>query len=101
MIVEFILAAETELDDAVAYLEEQRPGLGAEFARDVAAAIQRIQDFPNAWPQLIEDVRRCQLRRFPYALIYRLRGDVATIYAVMHLKRRPAYWRDRLKSKDA
>lgn len=98
MIVEFALAAETELDDAVAYLETQKHGLGAEFAREVATAIQRIQDFPNAWPLLAGNVRRYQVRRFQYAIIYRVRGEVAIIYAVMHLKRSPTYWRDRMKS---
>ncbi len=26
-------------------------------------------------------------KRFEYGLVYKVRGDVATIYAVMHLKR--------------
>ena len=99
MIVEFVFAAEAELADAVAYFETQKAGLGTEFAEDVAAAIQRIIELPNAWPLMTVDVRRCQLLRFQYGLVYRVRGDVTTIYAVMHLKRRPGYWRDRLITK--
>jgi hypothetical protein len=98
MIVEFVLAAELELDEAVAYFNAQRSGLGVEFAREVNAAIQRIVQYPNVWQRLAGGVRRCQLRRFEYGLVYRVLGDVVIVYAVMHLKRRPGYWRDRLKT---
>ena len=70
--------------------------LGDEFARDVYQAVMRIAEYPNAWQNLGRGVRRCQLARFEYGLVYRVRGDTATVYAVMHLKRRPGYWRKRL-----
>jgi hypothetical protein len=98
MIVEFVLSAEVELDEAVAYFEAQRKGLGTEFAREVSAAILRIVEHPNAWQKLTGGVRRCQLNRFEYGVVYGVQDDVTTIYAVMHLRRRPGYWRDRLKS---
>lgn len=99
MIVEIVPVAEAELEDAVAYYNSQPPGLGVEFAVEVDAAVRRILDYPHAWQRLTAGARRCQLHRFEYGLIYRVRGDVATIYAVMHLKRRPGYWRDRIKAK--
>ena len=99
MIVEIVAAAEAELEDAIAYYNAQRTGLGNEFAVEVYAAIRKIIDYPNAWQRVSGGARRCLLHKFDYGLVYRARGDVATIYAVMHLKRRPRYWRDRLKSK--
>lgn len=99
MIVEFTSAAEGEFEDAVAHYDGHRAGLGTEFAKEIAAAILRIQEYPEAWQSLRGGVRRCQLNRFEYGLVYRVRGDVATIYAVMHLKRRPEYWRKRLALK--
>ena len=98
MKVEFAAAAEHELDEAVAYFEMQRAGLGLVFVSEVAAAVSRIEQYPHAWQSLADDTRRCLLRRFEYGLIYRVRGDVATIYAVMHLRRRPTYWRSRLSN---
>jgi hypothetical protein len=32
------------------------------------------------------------LRRFPYAVLYSVRGETVRILAVMNLKRRPTYW---------
>ena len=100
MIVEFVSAAELELSDAVDYFNEKRTGLGVKFAEDVNQAILRIIEYPNAWQYLGRHVRRCQLTRFEYSLVYRVVGDVATVYAVMHLKRRPRYWRKRLAISD-
>ena len=36
-------------------------------------------------------------REFPYALIYVERPDRIMVLAVAHFKRRPDYWRERLK----
>jgi hypothetical protein len=64
MIVEFVLAAEHEFNDALAYLDQKSSGLGAEFARDVEQAVQRIIENPLAWRMLPGGMRRCRLRRF-------------------------------------
>ncbi len=98
MIVEFVRAAELELDDAVAYYNRQRTDLGLEFAREVEAAVARIIEYPFVWQRLAPGVHRCLLNRFQYGLVYRVVDDVVTVYAVMQLKRRPGYWRTRLKS---
>ena len=97
MIIEFVLAAEQEFDEAVAYFDTQRAGLGHEFATEIDAAIRRILEHPNAWQRVAPGLRRYQLRRFEYGIVYRVRGSVVTIYAVMHFKRKPNYWRKRMK----
>ena len=79
MKVEFALPAEFELADGVDYYNLQRPDLGDEFARDVYQAVMRIAEYPNAWQNLGRGVRRCQLARFEYGLVYRVRGDIATV----------------------
>jgi plasmid stabilization system protein ParE len=43
------------------------------------------------------DVRRWNLRHFPYALIFRRVDDVIEIIAVMHARREPEYWKSRLR----
>jgi hypothetical protein len=37
-------------------------------------------------------IRRRLIRRFPYALLYRVKTTEVRILAVMNLKRRPAHW---------
>lgn len=88
-------AARQELADAVAYYDAQGHGLGDSFLDEFAAAVARIEEYPEAWPSLSPNTRRCRLRRFPYGLIYRSDGEIILIIAVAHLHREPDYWRGR------
>jgi hypothetical protein len=40
------------------------------------------------------------LKRFPYGIVYQIRGDEISIVAVAHLHRQPGYWSERLKDQD-
>jgi hypothetical protein len=93
---EFLAPARAELDEAFDFYESQRPGLGAALTVEIEAAIAKILQKPTLWAKLPGDVRRCRLIRFPYALIYQIRGSLILIVAVAHLRRKPAYWRNRL-----
>ena len=89
--------AKAEIREACAYYEGQREGLGDDFLDAVDDAVRRLTAFPKAWTRLSAKVRRCRTNRFPYGIVYHVAGDTIIILAVMHLKRRPGYWRDRLK----
>jgi plasmid stabilization system protein ParE len=88
--------AQAELQDALDYYEQQQPGLGLEFLEEAYATIQRILQFPTAWPEASSRTRRCLTNRFPFGVIYQLRESDILIIAVMHHRRKPAYWADRL-----
>lgn len=51
----FTLAAELELDEAIAFYEQRRRGLGRHFLKEVAHAVSLIEEFPEASP-LISDM---------------------------------------------
>ena len=90
--------AETEFLEAISYYEEKEPGLGYEFAAEVYAAIERIMAMPKAWPVLTQDIRRILVRRFPYGVLYGEGKDEIFIVAVMHLRREPGYWKQRVEN---
>lgn len=96
MQIEFLEPARAEYDAAIAYYNEQKIGLGFDFEEEVKKCIQGIAEFPEAWSSLSARTRRCRTRRFPYGVIYQLRGTTILIVAVMHLHREPESWRDRL-----
>jgi len=96
MSLTFHEVAREELEEATEYYEQQRQGLGEEFAQEVENALARVQRHPHTWTRLTEDVRRCRLNRFPYGIVYVVRGDDILIVAIMHLRRKPGYWADRL-----
>ena len=95
---EFLEPAQIELEEEVKYYNEQQAGLGYDFAKEVADTIARILKYPEAWIRLSKRTRRCRTKRFPYGVVYQIRGDKILIVAVAHLRRKPRYWRDRVKS---
>ncbi|TMA93261.1 MAG: type II toxin-antitoxin system RelE/ParE family toxin [Deltaproteobacteria bacterium] len=68
MRVRFLTLAQQELDNAVAWYNDQ----------------------------IEPEIRRCLIARFPYGLIYGIDGDTIVVVAVAHLHRRPRYWIDRI-----
>jgi len=66
--VRFLTLAQQELDNAVAWYNDQ----------------------------IEPEIRRCLIARFPYGLIYGIDGDTIVVVAVAHLHRRPRYWIDRI-----
>ncbi len=88
--------ARQEYRESVRFYEARRDELGAAFASEIESGVGRIVEAPDRWPFLEEDVRRCLVHRFPYALIYTVEADFVLILAVMHCSRRPGYWRGRL-----
>ncbi len=95
---DFLEPAQLELEEEVRYFNEREEGLGYEFAKEVANTISRISRYPEAWTKLSKRTRRCRTRRFPYGVIYQIRGNKILIVALAHLRREPWYWRDRVKS---
>jgi hypothetical protein len=101
--IRFHPKAREEALAALDYYEIQKTGLGARFLLEIEETLNRLQSHPNAWPITTinekRGFRRCLLKSFPYGLIYKTDKNLIAIIAVMHLARKPGYWRLRLKSK--
>ncbi len=96
MEIRLLDVAQHELDEAIEYYNVESPGLGDQFLLEVLSAFDRIRQFPNSWHPYTENSRRCQTRRFPYAIVYQILEPEILVVAVAHTHRRPEYWRDRL-----
>jgi plasmid stabilization system protein ParE len=96
MNIRILSCAEQELADVVDYYNKQHPGLGFEFAAEVKSTFSRIVSFPNAWTVFSQRTRRCMTNGFPYGVLYQLRADHILVTAIMHLRRDPKKWQERL-----
>ncbi|MBK6809352.1 MAG: type II toxin-antitoxin system RelE/ParE family toxin [Sandaracinaceae bacterium] len=90
-----------ELEEAIAFYEDERPGLGLELLDEVEAAVSFAVDNPQAGeargPKLGRlNARRFLVRRFPYVLYVATTRRGREVVAVAHARRRPEYWRDRI-----
>ena len=97
MTAHFLDPADAEFVDAIAYYNLQSEGLGYEFAAEVKRTIGRILQYPEAWTSLSKRTRRCRTNRFPYGVIYQLRGDSILIVAIQNLRKHPDSWKSRLR----
>lgn len=96
MNINFLRIAQQEMDEAIIFYNRERMGLGNDFADEIFHALLAIESFPNAWHPMSRKVRRCRLRRFPYALVYYAKPTVILIIAVTHMHQKPGYWKSRL-----
>jgi plasmid stabilization system protein ParE len=93
--VEFHPEAEAELISAAQYYERQAENLGLDFLSAVQHTYRRLTEFPASGHPFGRQLRRALVSGFPYALIYRAKGEIISVVAVAHLHRRPGYWRSR------
>jgi len=89
--------ADAELVEAAAYLEHQRPGYGDRFLAAFDEARDFIVDHPRSGRSARFGVRKWPVKGFSYEIVYVLDEDQVFIVAVSHHRRRPGYWRSRLR----
>lgn len=89
--------ADAEVTEAAKYYESRSTGLGSELLGEVERALSHISKNPEACQLIERRARRKSLWRFPYNLVYAVYPDRIRIAAFAHQKRRPFYWRTRLK----
>jgi plasmid stabilization system protein ParE len=96
MAYDFHPDAKRELEEAVAYYDNISGELGDAFIEEVEQTLERIEKFPEAWPQLSKNTRRCRTLSFPYGIVYQIKDKRILVVAMMHLQRKPNYWSDRV-----
>jgi plasmid stabilization system protein ParE len=86
--------AETETRSAFLWYLARSKRAAERFEAAIEECVGAILESPERWPEMEPGIRRrFVFHRFPYAMIYRIVGDEVQVVAVMHLHRRPGYWR--------
>lgn len=88
--------AEAEMIAASLYYEAHQTNLGRRFLVSMQDALNRIVANPRIYPTVEADVRRCLVKTFPFGVLFREQPEEIVVMAVMHLRRDPGYWKDRL-----
>ena len=92
--------ASREAVEAEGWYEQQRPGLGTDFASAVDAALDVLEEGivplqPVGSSARARGVKRLGLKRFPFDVVIVERGEEVLVIAFAHHARRPGYWRQR------
>ncbi len=84
-----------ELNDAIAYYEEQQSGLGLRLKDEVDLHVNWILNNSTV-PRIRKGgYRRVNLKVFPYYIAYIIREDTLWILAIANGYRKPEYWINR------
>ncbi len=89
--------ATKDIGEAFEWYEEKRTGLGEEFLLCVDDAILMIQQNPKLFEEKYPQISKCNLRKFPSSIYYRIYKKQVAILAVYHQSRNPRRWRKRKK----
>ena len=94
--VRFHGAARAELVSEIQYYAAIDRRLAERLAVSIERATRLAAEFPDMGSQYKYGTRRVFPRRFPYSLVYVVRGEVIYVLAVAPFSRRPGYWRSRM-----
>lgn len=81
--------ARSEYDEAVAWYENERSGLGLEFKDAVDEVLARIAAMPLIFRAVRGPVRRAVMKRFPYTIHFLNEESRIVVLAVYHAARDP------------
>lgn len=95
--IEFHPSAAEEAVAARLWYAAISPSLAGSFQTEFELGLGQIADAPERWAAHVSGTRAILIRRFPYLLVFRVRGEIVEIVAVQHIRRRPGYWRQRLR----
>ena len=92
MIVRYHELARREVIDTTKYYAKLREGLGAEFRKELEVVVDLISRSPTRFEEIRPGIRRCLLKRFPFAVCYRVvSAEFVQIVVVKHHSRRPGF----------
>ena len=88
MEVEYHRLTVRDLNEAVAFYESERTGLGEDLRNEIRSTIGRIVEAPAMYPKVRGNIRRCLVHRFPFSILYRLVGESKVRILVIRHHRR-------------
>jgi plasmid stabilization system protein ParE len=93
----YLEEADQEFQEHIGYFDGVSRTVARNFVDDVEAAVNEIRQYPQIGAPLSRQVRKRVLTGFKYSILYVDTPNEIIIVAVAPHKRRPGYWRRRLR----
>lgn len=78
---------EVDVAEAAEWYNAQRLGLGIEFIAEVQGTDRLLLANPLRYAVRFDDIRRLNLRRFPYGIFFIIQGETIVVIGVLHFRR--------------
>lgn len=89
----------SEWQEASLRYELELPRLGNRFDQAVLKALEDLTLVTASYPERGNGFRYAPVAGFPYCIVYELADDVAVVYSVFHMNRRPIRTKKRKKQR--
>ena len=91
--------AVTDIQEATKWYNEQVPGLGLRFKKQVKKQINSLKTNPKSYGKRYSDVRCVLINKFPFLIHFKINETKNTveIFAILHTSRNPKIWEERKK----
>ncbi|MFK5923891.1 MAG: type II toxin-antitoxin system RelE/ParE family toxin [Verrucomicrobiota bacterium] len=89
--------ADAEAIDAAEWIKADDPRQGALFVEAVEEALINARTQHGIYRVFDGEFRKVRVGKFRYAVVFRVKENEVQVLAVMHLHRRPNYWKTRVK----
>ena len=96
----FLPEIEEDVMGGYTWYEEKAIGLGEEFLRIFYACASEIPRNPLLYPKVHHEFRRRLLKRFPYALYFKIKDREIVVFGLFHCARDPHSIRGNLQGRD-
>lgn len=90
--------ADAEALEAAAYIKADDVIQGDLFIKALENAIAWARRQPLIFRRFDGEFRRVRVGKFRYSLVFRIANEEIQVLAVMHLSRKPGYWKERRES---
>ena len=95
MRIEILDEAQDDLVEGFRFFERQEAGLGSYFLDCLFSDIESLLLYAGIH-QIVYGCHRSLSKRFPFAIYYRVDGNVVHVHAVLDCRRNPSWIRKRL-----
>lgn len=87
--------ARHDIHSAFDWYQERDEDAATAFLLEVDRLLDGMRKSYEQFPVVYRDVRRALLKQFPYAIYFKVEGDLVTVVAVPHQRRAPRVWQRR------
>ncbi|MDO8140638.1 MAG: hypothetical protein Q6358_03990 [Candidatus Brocadiales bacterium] len=99
-ILRFLPEVEEDVFGGYVWYEARLPGLGEEFLRMFYACAGEISHDPMLYPKVYNEFHRRLLRRFPYAIYFKIEDKQIVVFGLFHCARDPRTIKAQLRNRD-
>jgi plasmid stabilization system protein ParE len=86
-----------DIKEATKWYNEQVPGLGSRFQKQLKKQVNSLAKTPNSYTKRYADVRCMLIYKFPFLVHFKVdeSTNIVEIFAVLHTSRNPKIWEER------